>query len=623
MRLQRTTALLIALLAALLLPWAAVAEQPGTASSTPAHGLAMHGDLKYPPGFTNFGYAVPGAPVGGSMVQHAIGTYDSFNPFIVKGSPASGTVLIYDTLMIHSADEPFSAYGLLAESIETPPDRSWVQFVLREEAKWHDGKPVTVDDVIWSFDILRTKGLPHFRAYYASVERTERIDARTVKFVFKPGVNRELPLILGDLIVLPKHYWESRDFDKTTLDPPLGSGPYKIGRFDSGHFVEFERVADYWGAALPANAGRWNFGAIRYNYFRDSNVATEAFKAGAYDFRLENASKTWATQYDIPPVRDGRIIKRTSTHDRPQGMQGFFFNARRPIFANRAVRQALGYAFDFEWSNSNLFYGQYVRTRSYFDNSELAATGVPAGAELALLEPHRAALPPEVFTTEYRPPLTDGSGQIRDNLRSAVELLAANGWKIDPATKKLAHPEHGPLVFEVLLFDPQFERIVLPFKKNLERLGIDASLRIVDTAQYISRLEAFDFDMIVGSFGVSASPGNELRGYWGSEFASVNGSQNHIGIQDPVVDLLIEQVIAAPDRVSLVSRVRALDRVLQWGRWAIPHWHIDYDRLVYWDKFGMPEVVPDLGVQVLDTWWVDPAKEAALRGKQAPDAPTP
>ena len=613
MRPHRFLALLV------VLTIASMVSAEDTATATPAHGLAMHGDLKYPADFPHFDYVVADAPKGGAMVQHATGTYDSFNPFIVRGASASGGDLIYDTLLVHAADEPFSAYGLLAESVATPADRSWVTFVLRKDARWHDGKPVTADDVIWSFDILRSKGLPHFRAYYADVERAERLDERTIKFVFKPGVNRELPLILGDLVVLPQHYWESRDFDKTTLEPPLGSGPYKISRFDSGHFVEYERVADYWGAKIPVNVGRWNFATIRFNYFRDSNVATEAFKAGAYDLRLENASKTWATHYDIPPVRDGRVVKRTSPHNRPQGMQAFFYNSRRSIFADRTVRHALAYAFDFEWSNKNLFYGQYVRTRSYFDNSELAATGLPSEAESVLLEPHRAELPPQVFTEEYQPPSTDGSGQNRDNLRRAVKMLDSAGWKVDAKTRKLTHAEYGAMTFEILLWDPQFERIVLPFTKSLERLGIDASVRIVDTAQYIRRLEDFDFDMIVSGFGVSASPGNELRGYWGSRFAEEKGSRNHIGIRDSVVDGLIEQVIAAPDRKSLVDRVRALDRVLQWGHWLIPHWHIDYDRLVYWNKFGMPDVVPDSGVQILGTWWVDPAKEAALgrRGSTA------
>ncbi len=597
---------------ALLVPFAPSSRADEVVATEPAHGLAMHGDLKYPADFTHFEYVEPKAPKGGTLTQWAQGTYDSFNPFIVKGSAVAGIGSIFETLMEPSADEPFSAYGLLAETIETPADRSWVIFRLRKEARWHDGQPITADDVIWTFDTLREKGLPHYRAYYGSVAKTERIDERTVKFIFKPGDNRELPLILGGLTVLPKHYWASRDFTKTTLEAPLGSGPYKVGTFEAGRFIDYERVEDYWGAALPVNVGRFNFGKMRYTYYRDSNVATEAFKAGAYDLRLENASKTWATHYDIPPVHDGRMIKRTSPHKRPQGMQGFVFNTRRPIFQDRSVRRALGYALDFEWSNKNLFYDQYTRTRSYFDNSELAAVGLPSKLELEVLEPHREKLPAEVFTQEYAPPKTDGSGRTRENLRAAFELLGQAGWKVDSADRKLKHAEVGPMRFEVLLYDPQFERIVLPFKKNLERLGIEVSVRIVDVAQYIRRLETFDFDLVVGSFGVSESPGNELRGYWGSDFADSNGSRNYIGIKDPVIDDLIEKVIAAPNRESLVHRVRALDRVMQWNYWLIPHWHIAYDRLVYWDKFGMPEVVPDKGVQIISTWWIDPAKESAL-----------
>jgi len=576
------------------------------------HGIAMHGDLKYGPDFTHFDYVNPEAPKGGKFRRYAIGTFDSFNPFIIKGTKADAVTLIYDSLLTAAADEPSSAYGLLAESMETPPDRSWVKFVLRKDAKWHDGVPVTADDVIWTFDTLRTKGLPTYRSYYASVERVERVDERTVKFVFKPGENRELPLILGELTVLPKHYWATRDFDKTTLDPPLGSGPYRIGRFEPGRFIEYERVDDYWGAALPVNVGRWNFGKIRFTYFRDSNVATEAFKSGNYDFRAENASKTWATQYDIPAVQDGRIIKRASPHKRPQGMQGFVFNTRREVFKDPLVRRALAYAFDFEWSNKNLFYGQYTRNRSYFDNSELAAAGIPTGAELALLEPYRDQLPPEVFTTEYRPPVTDGSGRIRANLKEASVLLAKAGWTVDKKTKLLTHPEHGVMRFEILLYDPQFERIVLPFNKNLKRLGVDVRVRSIDVPQYIRRTQDYDYDMIVTSYPASMSPCNELRMYWSSPFADDPGGGNRAGAKSPVIDDLVESVVAAPDRKSLVLRVHALDRVLQWGFWVIPHWYIAYDRLAYWNKFGMPDVVPDRGVQVVDTWWIDPDKNAAL-----------
>jgi microcin C transport system substrate-binding protein len=376
----------------------------------------------------------------------------------------------------------------------------------------------------------------------------------------------------------------------------------------------YERVPDYWGESLPVNVGKNNFDTIRIDYYRDSNVATEAFKAGEYDIRLENASKTWATQYDVPAVRDGTLVKTTFTHKLPAGMQGFVFNTRRELFRDRRVRAALTYGLDFEWSNKNLFYGQYMRTRSYFDNSELAATGVPSGRELAVLEPYRGRLPEEVFSSEYNPPSTDGSGRIRANLSAAVALLEAAGWQVDPSTKKLVRTVDGktePFVFEILLYDPQFERVALPFVKNLERLGIEATVRTVDTAQYRRRLDDFDFDMIVGAWGQSLSPGNEQRAFWGSKAAHSPGSHNWIGVADPVVDELIEKLVGSPDRASLVVNTRALDRVLQWGHWVIPHWHIDYDRVLYWNKFSMPAKVPDQGVQI-DTWWVDAEKAAAL-----------
>jgi len=579
------------------------------------HGIAMHGDLKYGPDFTHFDYVNPQAPKGGEVTLFDLGTYDSFNPFIIRGNPAAGVGNLTESLMTAAMDEPFSEYGLLAERVEMPADRSSVTFVLNAKARWHDGVPVSAEDVIWSFETLRDKGNPYYRAYYASVDRVEKVGERGVRFHFRGTDNRELPLILGQLSVLPKHYWEKRDFERTTLEPPLGSGPYKIKSFEPGRNVVYERVADYWGADLPVNVGRENFDVIRYEYYRDNNVATEAFKAGAYDFRLENASKTWATQYDIAAVKDGRLVKRSFSHKRPAGMQGFAFNARRPLFRDRRVREALTYALDFEWSNKNLFYDQYTRSRSYFDNSELAATGLPSPAELAILEPYRGRIPEEVFTTEYNPPSSDGSGRIRDNLKKAVEILAGAGWTIDPSTKKLSRTVDGKkeqFRFEILLIDPQFERIALPFAKNLERLGVDARVRTVDAAQYKKRTDEFDFDMIVMSWGQSLSPGNEQRAFWGSAAASQPGSFNLVGITDPVVDELIEKLIAAPDRASLIAATRALDRVLQWGFWVIPNWYIGYDRVLYWDKFGMPDVVPDQGVQ-FDTWWVDAAKAAQLR----------
>ncbi len=577
------------------------------------HGIAMHGDLKYGPDFKHFDYVNPKAPKGGEVRLAAIGTFDSFNPFILKGNPEAGSDQIYDSLLAGSADEPFSQYGLLAERVEMPANRSWVTFTLRPEARWHDGRRVTVEDVIWTFDILRAKGLPSFRAYYASVDRVEKIGERAVRFSFRPGENRELPLILGQFPILPRHYWSSRDFEKTTLEPPLASGPYKVDGFEAGRWVRYRRVDDYWGKDLPVNAGRHNFDLIRTDYYRDGTVAIEAFKAGEYDFRPENSSKDWATAYDFPAVRSGAVRREEIPHNRCAGMQAFVFNTRRQLFRDRLVRRALAYAFDFEWSNKALFYDQYTRTRSYFDNCELAATGIPSGAELQVLEPYRGRIPEQVFSSVYEPPATDGSGDIRENLRKASELLREAGWKVDRETRKLTHAETGAVMdFEILLVSPLFERITLPFIRNLKRLGVEARVRTVDTAQYRRRLDDFDFDMVVANWGQSLSPGNEQRDFWGSAYADQQGSRNLIGIKDPVVDELVEGVIAAPDRQGLVARVRALDRVLQWGHWVIPHWHIPYDRLAYWDVFDRPAVTPARGAQ-FDTWWIDGEKAARFK----------
>jgi microcin C transport system substrate-binding protein len=602
---------------------AAAPAAPAPGGAVSGHAIAMHGDLKYGPGFEHFDYVNPSAPKGGELKQATVGTFDSFNPFIVRGNPAAGVARIYDTLLTPSADEPFSEYGLLAEKIETPADRSWVAFTLRPEARWHDGKPITADDVIWSFETLREKGQPFYRAYYDGVAKVEKVGDRTVKFTFKPGQNRELPLILGQLVVFPKHWWEKREFDSTSLEPPLGSGAYKIDSFDAGRRIVYRRVPDYWGKDLPVNVGRDNFDAIVVDYYRDDTVELEAFKAGEYDIRPENSAKNWATAYDFPAVRDGRVKKDQFPHSRPAGMQGFVFNTRRPLFQDPRVREALGLAFDFEWSNKTLFYDQYVRTRSYFDNSELAATGLPGPGEMAVLEPLRGKVPEQVFTTEYQPPRTDGTGNNRENLKRAVDLLKEAGWEIDPKTRKLTNAKTGePFRFEILLVSPTFERIVLPYAKTLERLGITADVRTVDTAQYRRRLDDFDFDMIVATFGQSLSPGNEQRSFWGSSFASKPGSDNTIGVSDPAIDTLIEAVIAAPDRKSLVERTRALDRVLQWHWFVVPHWHIPYDRVASWDKFGRPATAPQQGVQI-DTWWVDADKAAKLGARRAGASPKP
>lgn len=581
-------------------------------------GMAMHGDLKYPPGFQQFGYVNSNAPKGGDVRLGASGSYDSFNQFIIKGEPAAGLGLIYDTLTVQSLDEPFSEYCLLCESLEMPDDRSWVSFTLRPDARWQDGMPITVDDVIWTFNTLREKGAPFYRFYYASVSKVSKTDPRTVRFDFEGSENRELPLIMGQLVVLPKHYWEGRDFTTTTLEPPVGSGPYRIQSFEPGRSVTYARDSQYWGADLPVRRGFFNFDRIRYDYYRDETVQIEAFKAGTIDFREENSSRHWATAYDIPAVRENRMVKEELPNNLSSGMQGFVYNMRRPIFEDRMVRRALAYAFDFEWSNKTLFYGQYKRTRSFFDNSELAARGLPQGEERQILARHRSQLPPEVFTQEYNPPSTDGSGNNREQLREALDILRQGGWDIDPETRKLTNKKTGqPMAFEVLLVSPLFERVVLPFKKNLARLGIEVSVRTVDSAQYVERLNNFDFDMIITTWGQSLSPGNEQRNFWGSASAEQPGSRNLAGVKDPVVDALIEMVISAPTREALVQRTHALDRVLQWTYLVIPQWHIPYDRVVYWNKFGRPSVIPESGYSFL-TWWIDPVRLQVLEAQSRP-----
>lgn len=573
------------------------------------HGIAMYGKPKYGPDFTHFDYVNPEAPHGGTLRLAASGTFDSFNPYIIKGNPAAGVGA--ETLAVASADEPFTEYGLIAETIEWPDDRSWVIFTLRPEARWHDGTPITADDVIFSLETLKTKGAPVYRFYYASIVGAEKLGERKVKFTFAESMNRELPLIAGQLPILPKHYWESRDFERSTLEPPLLSGPYKVAGFEPGRYVVLERVEDYWGKDLPVNVGTNNFRQIRYDYFRDDTVIRQALKAGVVDFRLENQAKAWASDYDVPAVGRGWLIKEEIPHDRPTGMQAFVYNTRRAIFKDPKVRQALAYAFDFEWTNRTLFFGQYTRTESYFSNSELAAeSGPPQGEVLTLLERYRGRLPERVFTTRYEPPSTDGSGWPRDNLEKAFSLLAEAGWVV--RDMKLVNAETGsPMRFEILLVSQAFERIALPFVRNLKRLGIEVSVRLVDQSQYINRIRSFDFDMITAVWGQSRSPGNEQRSYWGSAAADEPGSRNFAGIKDPIIDELIEDLIAAPNRESLITRTRALDRVLLAGFYVIPQWHLQVDRILYWDKFSRPETIPAQGTN-LDTWWLDEAEAARL-----------
>ena len=577
------------------------------------HGLTLVGKLGYAPDFAHRPYANPHAPKGGSVKLHAIGSFDSFNPYIVKGDSASLRFVV-DTLMTSPLDEISAEYGLIAETVEVPDDLSYVIYNLRPEARFHDGKPVTADDVIFSFNALREKGQPFYRFYYRNIAKAERLGRHRVKFHFTGPPNRELPQITGQLPVLPKHYWEGRAFDQTTLEPPLGSGPYRIARFEAGRFVEFERVRDYWGERLPINRGMNNFDRIRIDYYRDQTVALEAFKANEYDFRSENSSKDWATGYRFPAAGAGLVHTEQVRHARPTGMQSFAFNLRRAKFQDIRVREAIGLAFDFNWSNRNLFYGQYSRTTSFFSNSELAASGPPGPAEKTLLEPLRGKIPDAVFASAFKPPETDGSGNIRRNLRRAVRLLKAASWAIKEG--RLVHAATGePMEIEFLLVSPAFERVVAPFLRNLKRLGIEGSIRVVDSSQYINRLNAFDFDMIVASWGQSDSPGNEQRDFWSSDAAGREGSRNLVGIRNPVVDALIEKLIAAPDRAALVTATRALDRVLLWNHYVVPQWHIRFDRIAYWDKFGKPDKSPKYGNDFF-SWWVDAGKAATLEQRK-------
>lgn len=608
---------------AVLLAGCVVAATSLTASAEEVerrHGVSMHGDLKYPPEFAHFDYVNPDAPKGGEVRMAAIGTFDSFNPFILKGVPAAGVSLLFDTLTVQSDDEPFSQYGLIAGSIEMPEDRSWVVFTLRSEARFHDGSPVTADDVIFSFETLRDEGQPFYRAYYANIVEVERLGPRRVKFHFDGTENRELPLIVGQLQVFSKAWYSEHPFNESSLVPPLGSGPYRVETADAGRSVTYRRDPDYWAADIAVNRGRWNFDALRWDYYRDSTVALEAFKAHEFDFRVENSSKDWATGYSGTPFEKGLAVTEEIPHEIPTGMQAFVFNTRKTMFRDSNVRRALGYAFDFEWTNQTLFYGAYTRTKSYFSNSVLAARSLPDDGELAVLEPMRELVPDEVFTTVYEPPVTDGTGNVRDNLRQAAALLKEAGWRL--VDGRLTDPESGlPMEIEFLLVQQSFERIIAPMVQNLAKLGIRATMRVVDSSQYQRRVDDFDFDIIIGSYGQSNSPGNEQRHYWGSEFADVPGSRNQIGVKNAAVDVLIDAIIQASDREALVTATRALDRVLLWNHYVIPQWHIRSFRVAYWNKFARPLIPPKNALGFLDTWWVDPAKaEALAAGQNALDA---
>lgn len=583
----------------------------GAAQAEPRHAITLYDEPpKYPANFQHFDYVNPDAPKGGTLRQQSVGGFDSFNPFIPKGN-AVGVGLIYDSLTYHSPDEPFTEYGLLAERIDKAPDNSYVRFILNPKARFHDGTPVTAEDVIFTFNILLEKGDPMYRHYYADVAQVVAEDKFRVRFDFKHRDNRELPLILGQIQVLPKHWWATRDFSKGDLEPPLGSGPYRIGKVAPGSAVTFERVKDWWAKDLPVSRGLYNFDRIQVDFYRDSQVALEAFKAGQFDVNLEYSAKDWNTGYDSPALRAGKFVQLAIPNHNPAGMQGYVFNLRRPIFQDRRVREAIAQLFDFEWANKQLFYGAYKRTHSYFENSEMAATGLPSEAELKLLEPLRDKLPPEVFSQEFKPPVSDGSGIIREQSRRAYQLLTEAGYRID--NDKMIGPDGKQLAFEFLNFQPNLERVVLPFKRNLAELGIDLQIRRVDVSQYINRLRSRDFDMTSAIWPQSSSPGNEQREFWHSSSADNPGSRNLMGLRDPAIDQLVEGLIRSGSREELITHARALDRALLWGHYVVPNYYVDTWRVAYWKRFGRPPVTPlyDYGLM---TWWeetpLNPPKNA-------------
>lgn len=587
-----------------------------SADMAKSHGLSVFGDLKYKPDFKHFDYVNPNAPKGGTLRLWGLDSFDNLNPFILKGVPPSGIDMTFASLMASAGDEPDAMYGLVAESVSVPPNRAWVTFHLRPQAKFHDGSSITSHDVVFTFNVLLAEGHPRYKIIYQGVHKVEALGPQRVRFVFKPGVHRDLPTRLAGLPVLSKAYYAKTAFNKTTIEPPLGSGPYRVKKVEPGRFVEYERVADHWAKDLPVNKGRHNFGAIRIDYYRDRDVALEAFFSGAYDFREEFTSRDWATKYTTPAVKKKLIVLDTLSDETPSGVQAWFFNLRRKKFRDRRVRRALNLAFDFEWTNKNLFYSLYKRTNSMFENSALAAHNPPDKAQLALLEPLRGKVPDEVFTKPYKAPVTDGSGRLRRNLRAASKLLREAGWRIKD--NKRVNAKGEALTIEFLLFEASFSRIISPYIRNLKRLGVEATIRVVDVANFINRRNKYDFDVMIERYVQPLTPGVEQRDYFGSAAADVSGSRNLAGIKDPAVDSLIERVMGAGDRKALTAAVRALDRVLMWNEYSVTQWYKGSHNVAYWNKFDRPETKPRYALGMIDTWWYNPAKAAMIEKGEAP-----
>lgn len=588
-----------------------------TAPIETMHGLSLYDSPELPADFAYFPHVNPQAPKGGTITHTAVGSsFDSTNPFIIRGTPATGISQIYDTLMVSNPGEPFSLYGLLAEGVRLDPNREWMEFDLRPEARFQDGEPVTAYDVVFSFTLLREKGNPFYASYYADVEQVVALNEHQVRFEFSSTESRELPLIVTQLPILPRHYWESHDFTAPTLTAHPGSGPYRISEVAPGRRIVYQRDEDYWGKDLPVNVGRYNIDRVIYDYYRDRDIAWEAFKAGLTDFRIDARAATWAIGYDFPAYREG-LVKRITVPDvNPSLMQAFVFNLRKEKFQDPRVREALSLTFDFPWLNTNIFYHAYQRTESYFQNSEMEAAGPPSEAELALLEPFREELlashhSDRLFTDSL--PI-DQPAEIRERLRRALELLHEAGYQVEDGV--LVNEQTGePLRLEVMLYDASLERVVQPMLRNMARLGVQTSMRIVDINQYLNRQRNYDYDIVISHFPQSNNPGNEQRDFWSSAAAEAPQSRNRMALAHPAVDALVEEIISAENREELDTATRALDRVLRWGFYTIPHYHSGETRIAVWDKFGYQEPFPEYAMD-LDAWWVDTDREAVLQRRR-------
>ncbi|MBY0463027.1 MAG: extracellular solute-binding protein [Alphaproteobacteria bacterium] len=589
-------------------------ELPSSAQtqSTFSHGFSTFGELKYPSTFSHFDYVNPNAPKGGEIKIAGLGTFDTLNPFIIKGSPAQGIMQCNATLLESSFDEPATHYGYVAESISVAPDLSWVIFKLNPKACFNNGKPITADDIIFSFNILREKGQPLFRTYYKAITKVEKLSDFEVKFHCPGNKSREIPAILGQLPALSKAYYETHPFEETTLTPPPSSGSYEVMTLDAGRSITYKRVKNWWGENIPSQKGRHNFDIIKIDYYRDANAMFEAFKNGQVDIRYEGSSKLWSTAYTFPAVEQGFVKKERIKHSLCiPGSYGLFFNTRREIFSDRKVRQALTEMFDFNWANKNLFYNTYQRIKSYFPNTPFAATGVPESEEKALLEPYKGQIPAEVFESPFTLPEHNNEQDIRKSSDKALKLLKEAGWEIK--NQKLVNVKTGkPFTFETLIYDQSLEKIFLHFQGYLKLIGIEMKVRLVDVSTYQERIDQYDYDMILSSIPQSPTPGNEQRDMWGSAASNMKGSANKAGIHEKTIDEIIEKLIDSKDYKTLLTTTKALDRLLLWGYYMIPAWTTDSIPVAFWNRFSRSDISPPYNPFTFDAWWIDTEKEKKL-----------